>query len=91
MNAQDKLKNRIKKILINALELNLKESEIKDGNNLDELFGLDSLAVIEFVLALEKEFEVKIETASLDINIIKDLNRLSVYIDKLIVRKDTNE
>ena len=87
MSAENNLKNRIRKILIESLELNLKEDEIEEGIKLDELFGFDSLATIEFVIGLEREFEITIEPEYIDVDIINDLDRLSVYIEKLVGRK----
>jgi acyl carrier protein len=91
MTAEESLKTRIRRILIDSLELDLKEDEIEDGISLDELFGLDSIAVIEFVIALEKEFEITIESERLDSNSLKNLDRLSAYIEKLTDRKNQDK
>jgi len=87
MTAEESLKNRIRRILIDSLELDLKEDEIENGINFDGLFGLDSIAVIEFVIALEKEFEITIESERLDSKSLNNLERLSAYIEKLTGRK----
>ena len=49
-----------------TLELNLDSDVIGEGTNLDELFGLDSVAIIEFVLGIEKEFGITIESDKLE-------------------------
>ena len=88
MTAEKNIKNRIRRILIDSLELDLKEDEIGDSVNFDELFGLDSIAVIEFVIALEKEFEITIESERLTSSSLKNLDKLSAYIEKLTGRKN---
>jgi len=88
MKAEESIKNRIRRILIDSLELDLKEDEIEDSVNFDELFGLDSIAVIEFVIALEKEFEITIESERLTTSSLKNLDGLSAYIEKLTGRKN---
>ena len=87
MTAEESVKNRIRRILIDSLELGMKPDEIEDGVNFDELFGLDSIAVIEFVIALEKEFKITIESERLTSSSLKNLDGLTAYIEKLTGRK----
>jgi acyl carrier protein len=91
MTAEESVKNRIRRILIDSLELDLKEDEIEDGVNFDELFGLDSIAVIEFVIALEKEFDITIESERLTSSSLKNFDGLSAYIEKLTGRKNRHK
>lgn len=91
MIAEESVKNRIRRTLIGSLELDLKENEIADGVNFDEMFGLDSIAAIEFVIALEKEFEITIEPERLTSSSLKNLDGLSVYIEKLTGRKNRHK
>jgi len=91
MTAGESLKNRIRRILIDSLELKLKENEIRDSTNFDDLFGLDSIAVVEFVIALEKEFEITIESERLTSSSLKNLDGLSAYIEKVIVIKNRDK
>jgi acyl carrier protein len=83
MTAKESAKNRIRRILIDSLELDLKEDEIESGVNFDELFGLDSIAVIEFLIALEKEFSITIESERLTSRSLRNLDGLAAYIEKL--------
>jgi acyl carrier protein len=72
--------SRIRKVLIDALSLNLEEEDLRYSKKLDELVGLDSLAVLEFVAALEKEFGITIEPEQLELEVLRDLERLAAYI-----------
>ncbi|MFC1850226.1 acyl carrier protein [candidate division CSSED10-310 bacterium] len=80
MNDHNELKNKIKRVLITSLELNLHENEMEGLSELDELFGLDSLAILEFVLGLEQEFNFTFETQYIDLEIIRNLDRLAACI-----------
>lgn len=87
MTSEESLKNRIRRILIDSLELKLQADEIEDSTNFDDVFGLDSVAVIEFVIALEEEFQITIAPEYLDSKNLKNLDRLSAYIKKCTERK----
>ena len=52
---------RVRQVLNDALELNVPEEELVQAERLDDLFGVDSLAIIEFVTALEKEFQLRLD------------------------------
>jgi acyl carrier protein len=60
---------RIRKLLVEKLELNAEE--IVPDATLDSL-GLDSLDKIEFIFALEDEFKIKIEDRNVRIDTIRD-------------------
>jgi acyl carrier protein len=48
--------------------------------------GLDSLAVIEFVAALEKEFGITLEPELLRLDFVSDLPQLARYIEDRAAR-----
>ncbi len=72
---------RIKRVLM-KLSPSLKEDDFEDGVKLDELFGLDSMTIIDFVAELEKEFNLTIESDGLSYDLLRDLTRLTAYIEK---------
>jgi acyl carrier protein len=77
---QDKwcIEERIKLVVVNSLSLNLKPDEV--GEQLSELFGMDSLGVLEFVSGLEEEFEITIEPEKLELRTLGNLTLLTAYI-----------
>ena len=80
--------DRIRRVLIGSLHLNLREEDLAYETKLDETVGLDSVAVLEFVAAMEKEFEITFDPEMLTIDLVRDLNRLASYIDELVARRD---
>jgi acyl carrier protein len=88
MISEEIIKQRIKKVLIDTLELGLTADEIDGDAHLDQLFGFDSVVAIEFILGLEKEFDMKIEPEFLELETLSDLNKLSLYLSQRIARSE---
>ena len=75
--------DRIRRVFIESLRLNVKEEDLPYEEKLDDAVGLDSIAVLEFVAALEKEFGIEIEPGLLEIDFVRDLPRLASHIQDL--------
>jgi acyl carrier protein len=79
--------DRLRRVFIQALRLNLRDEEVPYDRLLDEIAGFDSIAVLEFVAAVEREFDITIEEDALHLNLLRDLRRFSEYLDsQLTVR-----
>ena len=78
--------DRIRRVFIQSLNLNLSEEDFGYQAKLDESVGLDSAAVLDFVTALEKEFSINFESEMLTIDLVRDLNELAAYIDEQMAR-----
>lgn len=74
--------HRVRRVFIESLRLNLREEDLPVGRRLEEAAGLDSIAVLEFVAAVEKEFGIPIEPALLNLEFLGDLPRLAAYLDE---------
>jgi acyl carrier protein len=78
--------DRIRRVFIDSLHLNLREEDLHYEDKLDESVGLDSVAVLDFVTALEKEFQITFEPEMLTIDLVRDLKELTAYVDERVVR-----
>jgi acyl carrier protein len=58
----------------------LTEEELRNRDRVDDLFGIDSMTMLEFVTALEKEFGITIDPDHLNFDTLTDLARLADYI-----------
>lgn len=58
---------RVRRVLREALALNASDQELAGVQRADDLLGLDSIATIEFALALEREFGITFDPESLAI------------------------
>lgn len=74
--------DRIRRIFIESLRLNLSEEDFSYEAKLDESAGLDSVAVLEFVIAVEQDFGITFEPEMLSIDSVRDLKQLAAYVDE---------
>jgi len=82
------IRERILRVLREALALNLREEEMAGALRLDELTGLDSMATLEFLLALEKEFGIRFDPKAIELDLLADLPRLVRFIGDRIASPD---
>jgi acyl carrier protein len=80
--------DRIRRVFIQSLQLNLTEEDVSYEANLDESVGLDSVAVLDFVTALEKEFGIEFEPEKLTIDFVRNLKELASYLDERTAPRD---
>jgi acyl carrier protein len=77
---------RIRRVFVESLHLNLPEENFSYEAQLDETVGLDSVAVIEFITALEQEFGITFEPEVLTIELVRSIQDLAAYIDERKMR-----
>jgi acyl carrier protein len=76
------IERRVRAVLQAALSLNASGDEIARVERADDLLGLDSIATLEFALALEKEFGITLDPESLDAEVFADLAKLCAHIER---------
>lgn len=75
-------KERIKNILVQSVLKQMSPSEIGDDSSLIELgVGLDSVATLELVVALEEEFKVEIDDGEITPEILESVNTICAFIE----------
>lgn len=77
------IRSRIKDLLVNTLHLEgVTPSEIADDAPLfGEGLGLDSVDALELVVALEKEFEIRIQSHEVGREAFASVSALAAFID----------
>ena len=80
-------RDRILRVFIESLHLNLREEDFSYQAKLDESAGLDSVAALDFVAALEKEFDIMFEPEMLTMELVRDLHDLTAYVDERTARR----
>jgi len=75
--------SRIKNLIVNSLHLDgIKPEMIEDDAPLfGEGLGLDSVDALELVVALEKEFGIKIKSQELGREVFSSVSSLSEFIE----------
>ncbi len=75
------LKDKIKNLLVERLNLDIPASEIGDSMALfGEGLGLDSIDALELVLGIEQEFNVKIEDEEVGAEALASVDSLASFI-----------
>ena len=72
--------------MVTSLHLNLTEADLDYEQRLDESVGMDSLAMIEFVTAVEPEFGITIEPELLRLDFVRSLPRLCAYVEARVAQ-----
>jgi acyl carrier protein len=84
MEDSDALKQRIKNIMVENLMLQVGAGEIKDDQPLfgPGSLGLDSVDALQLVVALDKNFGVKIPTPAAAKEILHSVNTIAAEVQK---------
>jgi acyl carrier protein len=90
MSAED-IENRILRIIIRDLELNITEDEVRTEGRLDELFGMDSMAIVELVVGIEKEFNIRIPDEYLSVEIFQSIKTIAEHIRPFLHERDDED
>jgi acyl carrier protein len=85
---------RIRRVFVESLHLNVRDDQVAYEQMLEEVAILDSIALLEFVTAVEKEFGIKMDPQLLDFDFLRDLPALASYIEQRVEagpgRRDTD-
>jgi acyl carrier protein len=82
------IENRIVKVIIRDLELNINKDDIQAAMRLDELFGMDSIAIVELVVGIEQEFNIRIPDEYLSVEIFQSIKTIAEHVHRLIQEKE---
>lgn len=73
--------NKLKNIIANELDVNLKCDDINENASLfEEGIGLDSVTIMEFISLIETNFSIQFSDEELDFNQFKNLNTLAGFV-----------
>jgi len=75
---------RIRRVFVESLHLNIRDDQVPYEQMLEDVAILDSIALLEFVTAVEKEFGIRMDPALLDFDFLRDLPALALYIEHRI-------
>jgi len=74
---------RVKQVFIQALELDIDPDEIDDDEPLfGEGLGVDSIASLKIVFALEEEFGFEVDDEDLQVELFDSVHTLARYIEE---------
>jgi len=75
------IEERIKKVLLGKALKNIDPKEIANSSQLIEFgVGLDSVATLELVVALEEEFQIRIDESEISAETFQTINSMARHI-----------
>jgi acyl carrier protein len=75
---------RIRTVFTDSLHLIHNGKGLSYDEMLDQAAGLDSIAVLQFLTAVEKEFGIELEPAALEFEFLRDIEALASYLEDRI-------
>jgi acyl carrier protein len=80
---KENINSRIRKVLIEKMLSEVDPAEIKDDTLLIELgVGVDSVATLELIVALESEFKISIDEEDINQDLLENIDSIGEYIGK---------
>jgi acyl carrier protein len=80
-------KDRLRKVLIEALRLDRTPEQIPDEGLREEL-DIDSVSGLEFLIWVENEFGIQIDDEDLSVLLVDSLDTLASYVDARLPTTD---
>jgi acyl carrier protein len=80
--------DRIQKVFVESISVSAGHENLRYEQKLEEAASLDSIAVLEFMTAVEKEFGIEMEPAFLDFDFLRDLPALASYVKSRMRRSE---
>jgi acyl carrier protein len=77
----DHIKRMVKDIILHDLDSNINEEEIRDDVSLyDDGLGLDSIAIINFIVLIEKKFEISFDETEINASLFGSINSVVEFL-----------
>jgi acyl carrier protein len=81
--------DRIQRVFAESISVSAGHENLRYEQKLEEAASLDSIAVLEFLTAVEKEFGIAMEPAFLDFDFLRDLPALASYVESRMRRPES--
>lgn len=71
---------RVKSAIVQSLRLSIDPNDIADDESLFEGVGVDSIAALEIIFALEQEFGIEVDDEELRVDLFDSVNSMVRYV-----------
>lgn len=86
------LEERVRAVIVEALELDVKPRDLPADEPLfGDGMGADSIAALEIVFALEREFDIQITDEELRVELFDSVQALAEYVDQKVNAAPAND
>ena len=89
MNETAQIAQRVKKIIVKSLKLEIDPHEIADDESLFEGIGADSIAALEIIFAIEEEFGIDVDDEDLRVELFDSVSAMSRYIAETLAEEQS--
>lgn len=77
----EEVKTRMKELIVNDLEVNIDPQSIDDEASLyDEGLGLDSIAIVNFIVLIENNFGISFMEDEIGSRLFSNINTLASFV-----------
>jgi acyl carrier protein len=81
----EEIKQKIKEIIVDDLDVNINIEDISDEVSLyDDGLGLDSIAIVNFIVIIEKKFNISFNENEINASLFNNITELSNFISSKI-------
>lgn len=82
---KDSIKSKLKEIIIEDLNVNIAPDEIRDDISLyEDGIGLDSISIVNFIVTIEKRFDMKFGENEITARLFSNINSLAEFIENKV-------
>jgi len=78
---REEIYRRIKAIILDTFKNDIDMESITEGSDLQDAFGINSLAGIEILVRVEAEFDIEIDDEDLSVELTRTMSTLANYIE----------
>jgi acyl carrier protein len=79
---KQEITSKLKDLIAYELDINIKREEIADDSPLLEGgIGLDSISIVNLIVLIEKNFNIRFQDEEITMDLFSDLNTLSSFIE----------
>ncbi len=89
--AQQSIEDRLKKMIVERLFLNISPEEIEQDKSLINDYGVDSLNLLELVVGLEEEFGIVMEDDEFKVSNFETVTALSNFVRSRLSSTSENQ
>jgi len=84
----DQIKGMVKDIILHELDSNISEEDIRDDISLyDDGLGLDSIAIINFIVLVEKKFDISFDETEINAQLFSSINSVVAFLQAKLDKK----
>ncbi|MDP6523653.1 MAG: acyl carrier protein [Kiritimatiellia bacterium] len=82
MMSEESIESRLKKMIVERLFMKISPDEIEDEKSLINVYGVDSVSLLELVVGIEEEFGIEVEDEDFDVRSFETVAALSAFVQR---------